>query len=538
MKNNINEKNNILSHIAYKYSGLMGGLVWSLTLWLKDVELSFFPIIVSVVVAIILLNPTIIEILAPRRIYKLIEGLIGFLNIGLITVLVLLTGGYQSNLWVMYILSLITFALLYPWRKLILLTLFTSMVCTGMYFLQMPSLEFYHVSWLGIKLGLFFIVATIFKKVVDLEKKSRKETERIKDLNAKIVEHKNRTESLVQSLAEGVIMINEHGEITVLNPAARQILDISGKKVIATNDLSDYLGEFEPGKLIKGTDAPVRKEIVLPKNKIVNIACNRVIDSMGRRYGTVTVLRDITREKEMDRMKTEFISVVSHELRAPLAIIKTYVNILMTEVRGGLNAEQKNFLKIIERTLNRISRITAGLLDISRIEVGQLDLERTALRLFDVVDEVIHSFRPGAHAKEVKLKNEVSWELPPVYADHDRLIQILTNLIENAIKFTPPGGLVSVGAREDTTAIAVEVSDTGMGIPPGDLKRIFKKFHKIEVKGRRDQGVGLGLAITKEIVKMHGGEIWVKSRMGKGSQFFFTLPKYKEARNAEKNSGG
>jgi two-component sensor histidine kinase len=227
-------------------------------------------------------------------------------------------------------------------------------------------------------------------------------------------------------------------------------------------------------------------------------------------------------------MKSEFVSVASHELRTPLAAIKNAVQLMVQGKTGEINENQKKFLEMAERNINRLTGILNSLLDLSRIESGKINLKFEELDLKSVTEFILSSLKPPSDGKSIRLKMEIPEKLPSAYGDREKIEQILTNLVANATKFTPEGGEISVSATlfdEEKDMVAISVKDSGIGIPRDELEKIFEKFHQVEDSLRRSvTGTGLGLAITKGLVEAHHGRIWAQSDIGKGSTFTFTLP--------------
>jgi signal transduction histidine kinase len=232
--------------------------------------------------------------------------------------------------------------------------------------------------------------------------------------------------------------------------------------------------------------------------------------------------------KRIDEIKSEFVSVASHELRTPLAAIKNAVQLILNGKTGEINANQTKFLSMAERNISRLTNILNNLLDLSRIESGKIDIKFEELDIRVPIEFVVSSLKPQADGKSIQLRTEMSQELPSVYGDREKVEQILTNLLGNAVKFTPEGGEVIVSAKSldvQERRLAISVGDTGIGIPEDQLERIFEKFHQVEGSLHRSvSGTGLGLAITKGLVEANYGTIWVESEVGKGSTFTFTLP--------------
>jgi signal transduction histidine kinase len=237
--------------------------------------------------------------------------------------------------------------------------------------------------------------------------------------------------------------------------------------------------------------------------------------------------------RRIDSIKSEFVSVASHELRTPLAAIKNAVQLMLSGETGEINKDQEKFLSMAERNINRLTNILNDLLNLSRIESGKIELKFKNIELKDIIELAASSLRPHADGKSIQIEVEIPEQLPTVYADQDKIEQILTNLIGNAVKFTPDGGKILIAAEPfphdkqggDGKMIAISVKDTGVGIPAEHLEAIFEKFHQVEGSLHRSvSGTGLGLAITKGLVEAHQGKIWAESEVEKGSTFIFTLP--------------
>jgi signal transduction histidine kinase len=237
--------------------------------------------------------------------------------------------------------------------------------------------------------------------------------------------------------------------------------------------------------------------------------------------------------RKIDSMKSEFVAVASHELRTPLAAIKNAVQLMLSGGTGEVNENQRKFLSMADRNINRLTNILNDLLDLSRIESGKIEFKFENIQLKDVIEFEASSLRPHADVKSIQIEVQVPESLPTIYGDREKIDQILTNLIGNAIKFTPDGGkiLITVHLLSHDPMdgygqmVAISVKDTGIGIPAEHLDAIFEKFHQVEGSLRRSaSGTGLGLAITKGLVEAQQGKIVVESEVGKGSTFTFTLP--------------
>jgi len=232
--------------------------------------------------------------------------------------------------------------------------------------------------------------------------------------------------------------------------------------------------------------------------------------------------------KEIDQMKSDFLASVTHELKSPLTSLIMYIDLFLTGATGNLNEKAKKFLRIMERNSNRLARFIDDLLDMARIERGKMEIRKESLGIFPIVSETVELMKPQADEKNIEITMNIPDNLPSVLIDGDRTRQVITNLLSNSIKFTPEKGKISIKIRDDKKYLEVSLSDTGIGIPPEQISKIFDKFEQVKevrerVKGPR--GTGLGLAIVKSLVEAQGGKIWVESEVDKGSTFYFTLPK-------------
>jgi signal transduction histidine kinase len=239
--------------------------------------------------------------------------------------------------------------------------------------------------------------------------------------------------------------------------------------------------------------------------------------------GRVCILRDITSFKELDGLKSEFVATVSHDLRSPLTLMRGYATML--EMVGELNDQQAGYVRKIVSGVESMSRLVSNLLDLGRIEAG-VDLQLEMVPVHDIIERVTGALQLQATQKRVSLVTAVPQQtIPLIEADQALLQQALQNLVDNAIKYTEPGGRVVVSVNAQPENLVFEVQDTGIGIAPVDVPRLFEKFFRGAHQGPKKQsGSGLGLAIVKSIAERHGGKVWVESQLGKGSSLFLAVP--------------
>jgi two-component system sensor histidine kinase GlrK len=228
---------------------------------------------------------------------------------------------------------------------------------------------------------------------------------------------------------------------------------------------------------------------------------------------------------EIDKMKSDFFSSMSHELRTPLTSIKEGTNLLLEGVGGNMSVKQNRILTIISEESNRLIDLVNSLLDLSKLEAGMMPFNFTGADIRPLIDKSISETEPLAAAKNIGLKMAIAQDLPIIKMDCERILQVLRNLIGNAIKFTPDGGHVTISTQPANGGIKVAVADTGRGIPKESLNMVFDKFEQVPTAGcNKIEGTGLGLAIVKYIINTHGGMVWAESELGQGSTFIFVLP--------------
>lgn len=333
---------------------------------------------------------------------------------------------------------------------------------------------------------------------------------------------RQRLAAILASTPDPVLVIDQQGRLILSNPAAWQVLGLGvewdeGQAIdrIITND--DLLS------LLIGAEDDVQSAEVKLGDERVYYATATTVLAGRQQMGRVCVLRDVTYFKELDTLKSDFVATVSHDLRSPLTLMRGYATML--EMVGELNDQQLSYVRKIVGSVENMSRLVNNLLDLGRIEAG-IDLQLELIALQDIVEGVLGSFQLQATQKRVGLtKNLPDQSFPLIEADQALLQQALHNLVENSIKYTNPGGQVTVRLFAQERQVIFEVSDTGIGIAPVDQPRLFEKFYRGAQQGEKPQrGSGLGLAIVKSIAERHGGRVWFESKLGKGSTFFFSIP--------------
>lgn len=384
----------------------------------------------------------------------------------------------------------------------------------------------------------------------DIEEKVKIATMELQMEKRQIAYDKERSEMILSHVADGLVMVDDRGRILMMNETAERIF---GKRLKeqAGRRITEGIGEEHMVALSKDLSSVMKegleKEMELEgmdeTRRILKSSTALVHNREGKVVGMISVLSDITRQKELDRLKKDFVSHVTHELRTPLVAMKQAVTLIVDRTAGTINEQQEKMLQIVKRNVERLSKFINDLLDIQKIEAGRLVIHWEATDLRPLVDDVVQSLTPWAESQGIDLASALPDDLPEVYADADRVTQILTNLAGNAIKFTAKGGKVTIkasppaGRDEMGHFLKVAVMDTGRGIAREDIDRIFEKFEQAGGKEATDiKGSGLGLSIVKSLVEMQGGKIWVESQLNVGSKFTFTLPVYSSSSDDDRKT--
>src|SRR5450432_3601976 len=331
---------------------------------------------------------------------------------------------------------------------------------------------------------------------------------------------------LFNSMLEGLLLLDRNRKIYLANRAFKNLfglkIELRGKTVmeaLRVHELAELVERAEKEKQV------LDYELKLPdlSERWLQVNAAVISNSAGEREGTILVFHDLTRLKQLERTRQEFVANVSHELRTPLSLIKGYVETLLDGARDNPEVAER-FLKIIERNAQRLDLLIQDLLTISALESGRIKLNLQPVELRPLVEKVLADLNSRGENKGMKLINE----LPELTAtgDANRIDQVLANLVDNAIKYGRAEGRVTVGGKNTNDGkVEIFVQDDGPGIPPEALDRVFERFYRVDKARSRDQGgTGLGLSIVKHIAQAHGGEVWAKSELGKGATFFFTLP--------------
>ncbi len=348
---------------------------------------------------------------------------------------------------------------------------------------------------------------------------------------------RNRSSAILRSMVEGVAVIDAEERLVFYNRAFSEILNVDpasaeGRpliEVIRNSDLLSLIRRALRGD--EGLQTDITMGITQTQSFSITAAPVKALDvsASGRApnekpSGAVVVLHDVTELRRLERVRQDFVANVSHEFKTPLTAIQGFAETLLA---GALDDPENNrrFLEIIRNHAMRLARLTNDLLKLARIEAGKMELEFSSVGLLELIEACTETTLLKANRKEITLEITVPPQLPAVRGDAALLRDVLQNLLDNAIQYTPPRGHIAVAASATTREAVITVADTGIGIPLADSERIFERFYRVDAaRSREAGGTGLGLSIAKHIVEAHGGKLWVESTVGQGSKFSFSLP--------------
>jgi two-component system phosphate regulon sensor histidine kinase PhoR len=334
-------------------------------------------------------------------------------------------------------------------------------------------------------------------------------------------------QALFNSMVEGVMLLDAAGKIRLVNHALENFFgitsDLRGKTILEAFQMHE-IQDLAHRVLIEGQVRGYEMDLPGLDYRSVQVNASVILDRDGRQQGRLLVFHDLTRLKQLENTRRDFVANVSHELRTPLSLIKGYCETLLDGAKDD-PAVAPRFLQTIERHADRLTYLIEDLLTISRLESGHVAMNFQNLELAPLVERTVAELMERTKGKQVVVRNEVPSTLR-VRADADRIQQVLTNLVDNAIKYGRQQVCVTVGAQvSENQSVEIWVTDNGPGIAPEHLDRIFERFYRVDRARSRDAGgTGLGLSIVKHIVQAHHGDVWATSELEKGSTFRFTLP--------------
>ncbi len=355
--------------------------------------------------------------------------------------------------------------------------------------------------------------------------------ERLHRTIREISTEKSKVEAMINHMSDGVIALDGKGRLIHINPAARELL-----KKFSRNIPSPGCSGFPLLKKLVGPELlrrfmhgrnPLMLEITREEPAVtLKMTLAPFKEEEGRLDGTLVVFHDVTVERELVRRQQEFVADVSHELRTPLTAVKSYVETLLDGAADD-PAVSNRFLNVLKRETDRMVDLVKDLLELSQLDYRQVELHKTKVGLIDLATDAVEQSQQKAGLKRREIEMAIPQGLPKVRVDREKIMRVFLNLLNNAIKYTPPDGKITICASMDDEAgwVKVLLEDNGPGIPPPDLERIFERFYRVEkTRSREHGGTGLGLPIARRVVEAHGGRIWLESTVGKGTRAWFTLP--------------
>ncbi|MEM7028264.1 MAG: ATP-binding protein, partial [Chloroflexota bacterium] len=412
----------------------------------------------------------------------------------------------------------------------------------GIMILYHTEIDFFNEDHLNLVTAAAPMIATAISNA-NLFSVITEASERVGNLFSRVQAEANKNEAIIEAIADGVMVIDREQNILLINPAMATILNLDRhnlvdeklRTILSTDEIeteqqlihSFYEIVTTQQAILTETEGGFYTERIEIDKKALYLILSPVTFSMehANQPSTLIVVRDISREAEIDRIKNEFISTVSHELRTPMTSIKGYLDLLVGEKVGSLTEMQHHFLGIILNNADRLTNLVNDILEISGLDAGQVKLEFSNIDLKKLIENVVTSFAFQIQEKNLTLTLNLPDDLPNAYADESRVMQVLYNLVGNATKYTHPDDCVTVNLSLSQHLLQVDVSDTGLGISEEDLEHVFERFYRAESDAMSlVDGTGLGLPIAKMFVERMGGEIWVESTLGVGSTFSFTLP--------------
>ena len=375
-------------------------------------------------------------------------------------------------------------------------------------------------------------------EIGQLSREFNKMTERLRRFEQmnidQIIAEKRKSEAIVGSIADGIIVTDAAMTVVHVNRVVTELfggdegtaVGLPLGSVVRDGRIEGLIRAVAEGGDMAADQPPQFLQFTRGGRQLFfRPKVTPLRDNEGTLSGVLTILQDVTQFRELDRMKSDFIATLSHEFRTPLTSVNMAVDILNQQILGPLNPKQKELIESAREDCYRLTKLARELLQLSKLESGRLQMKNEDLDIGTVVEFSLRPLQLQFSEKNIRLLTEIPAALPHIVADEQQISWAITNLVTNALKYTDPGGTVSIRAHEQDGAVLIEVRDTGEGIPPEHLHRIFDKFVQVQQATATTPGsVGLGLAIAKEIVEVYGGRIWAESEPGKGSVFSFLLP--------------
>ncbi len=504
-------------------------------------------------------------------------------EICLLSVIMNRAGGVESISHIFFFLPVVSASLVFGVRGGIITafiaTVFVNLLVSFEYFSIIPHVSRYGIDTMEYKslpitltktitTGIFYLVIgffsgyssnLLFNREEAIEEKSKQLSEKTKlltkrekklsEINYLLYEAKNRISAIIDNFADPLIFIDDHGKISLLNPAANEVLGLDdknlGKKISSKADYSMenfkkiVKSEYKVKKLVDEEQGKFEEMTIKisGQERIYKVFTENVKDEDSNSYGHIKIFYDLTREKIIDKLKSEFISVAAHQLRTPLTAIKWVIKMLLDGDSGKLNSEQAELLTKGYKSNERIIDLVNDLLNVSRIEEGRFGYNFEKHNFQEILAVTLYDIEQAVKGNSQKLVVNRPDIIPDIYMDSERIIMVLQNILDNAIKYTPINGKIEINISLDDKNLKVSVKDSGVGVPKKDQKKIFSKFFRAtNVVRMETEGTGLGLFIAKNVVERHGGKIYIDSEEGVGTEVSFVLPLNLTKKDLDKNA--
>ena len=459
------------------------------------------------------------------------------------------SGGIASPFWFIYLLALIAGAMYLPaWSLIVLgieaviLYLFTVAFLTPYIF------EGYEVGLSAqmviVPMASFFSVIMTYVVAKDFSieiKNIRNLADNLEQKTIEVTGEKNKLDTIVTTVSDGIFVLDKKKNLVFMNRAAEKILQVKRSQMQDKSFEEVFsVQDYDNNKVIQEQLCPERdveedqivfgpKDLKIMttdgKESSIRLTSTVIREGEDLDIGCICVFIDVNKEKELEEMKLDFVAMAAHELRTPLTAIRGYLSFLIEEVSKKLSPEESSWVQKAFISSSHLAALVENLLSVSRIELKSLKLESKNVQWEKLLHEAVSTFKTQADQKNIKLSLEIKEKLPKVSVDKFRISEVLSNLLANALNYTNPGGKVEVASWQENDSVVTSIKDTGEGIPESAIPRLFTKFFRVSgVLEQGSKGTGLGLYISKSIIDMHKGKIWVKSKLGIGSTFAFSLP--------------
>lgn len=474
---------------------------------------------------------------------------LAFINFTYLLVIINATGGVGSPLFFIFYLVII-FSFFVSVGAGIFVTAFSTLFLLFYIFINKGTISVseYLLFWPQIFSFIFISIPSLFLGI--RFRKTQEEKINMTSITEKLSTGKSQEKAILSSITDGIYSVDTERNLILFNQAAEELTGWDANSAVGLKCWNVMKLRDEADLSVCEKDCPmlqvwntnenlVREDLCFvnrkKKNTQISGAYSPILDNNGKITGGVCVFRDVTKKKEVERLRNEFVSTASHELRTPITTLEGYIDLASNEKISKIDEKAKEYLGKAHSTVLNMSKIVKNLLSVTKIDEGKIDIMKEDFDLAEFIESTITELKPLADKRELYLEFDKSTigekgkkalaRSVNVTADKSMIKEVLTNLIENGVKFTTAGG-VKIKTAFDNDFATVSVGDTGMGIPQDGIKHLFEKFYRVDNTATREVGgTGLGLYITRSMVELNGGKIWVESKSGKGATFFFTIPR-------------